>query len=117
MTTNLLPALVLCALLTACHEAPPADRSPVVSEVRQVALSGARNLKESSGVAMSRDQAGLIYTIDDSGNEPVLYAFDTTGADRGTWRIKNATNLDWEAIATAPCGAENCVYIGDVGDN
>jgi hypothetical protein len=66
---------------------------------------------------MSRDQAGLIYTIDDSGNRPTLFAFDTTGADRGTWPVVNATNLDWEAIATAPCGTRNCVYIGDVGDN
>ncbi len=66
---------------------------------------------------MSREQPGLIYTIDDSGNEPTLFAFDTTGADRGTWPVANATNLDWEAIATAPCGAQSCVYIGDVGDN
>lgn len=109
--------LVFCALLTACREAPKADRSPGVSDVSQVMLAGGRNLKESSGIAMSRDHAGVIYTIDDSGNRPTLFAFDTSGADRGTWIVANATNRDWEAIATAPCGAQSCVYIGDVGDN
>jgi hypothetical protein len=117
MTTNLLPALGLCALLAGCREATPTKRSDGVSDVTQVALAGGRNLKESSGVAMSREEPGLLYTIDDSGNRPTLFAFDTTGADRGTWIIANATNRDWEAIAVAPCGAQSCVYIGDVGDN
>jgi hypothetical protein len=123
MTTNLLRALVLCALLTGCatrerDETPvAADATPVVANVTQVPLTGRRNLRESSGIAMSRDQTGVIYTIDDSGNQPQLFAFDTTGADRGTWLVTHATNLDWEAIATAPCGTQNCVYIGDVGDN
>src|SRR4051812_27032138 len=96
MTTNLLPALGLCALLSACHEAPRAERSAGVSDVTQVALTGGRNLRESSGAAMSRDHPGLIYTIEDSGNQPKLFAFDTTGADRGTWVVANATNVDWE---------------------
>lgn len=71
---------------------------------------------------MSPDQPDVFFTINDSGNDPVLYAVDTTGADRGTWRIARARNVDWEAASIGPCGdasddAPHCVYIGDVGDN
>src|SRR6185503_2758373 len=46
------------------------------------------------------------------------FAFDTTGENRGVWRILGATNVDWEAISVGPCrGNRDCVYIGDVGDN
>jgi hypothetical protein len=85
------------------------------------------DLDESSGAAMSVAQRGVLFTINDSGNEPLLYALDTTGTDRGAWRVQGARNVDWEAIAIAPCrrpatsgpdGADSsCVYIGDVGDN
>jgi hypothetical protein len=84
-------------------------------------------LDESSGAASSVAQRGVVFTINDSGNEPLLYALDTTGTDRGAWRVRGARNVDWEAIALGPCGApdtsgtdrvaSSCVYIGDVGDN
>ena len=75
------------------------------------------DLVESSGAAMSSTQPGVLFTINDSGNEPLLFAVDTTGAMRGTWRVQNAQNVDWEAVSIGPCGTVSCVYIGDVGDN
>ena len=74
-------------------------------------------LRESSGVVVSRRQPGVLWTIDDSGNPPWLFATDTLGADRGTFRVANARNQDWEAIALGPCGASDCLYIADTGDN
>ena len=85
-------------------------------------------LRESSGVATSSTQPGLLFTINDSGNDPILYALDSTGTDRGAWRVTGATNDDWEAIAVGPCAESDrsnaldrtdlqCVYIGDTGDN
>lgn len=77
-------------------------------------------LPENSAAAMSRTQPGVLFTINDSGNEPVLFAIDTTGAPRGAWRVNGATNVDWEAASIGPCapgGAPACVYIGDTGDN
>jgi len=63
-----------------------------------------------------------MFTINDSGNEPILYAFDTTGADRGAWRVNGATDVDWESASLGACaGKPNdttaCLYIGDTGDN
>lgn len=81
----------------------------------------APELVENSAAAMSVRQPGVLFSINDSGNEPLLFALDTTGANRGVWRILGATDVDWESAAVAPCApatpAASCVYIGDTGDN
>ena len=77
-------------------------------------------VRETSGVAASRARAGVFWTHNDSGGDPVLFALDSTGAVTGRVRIRDATNRDWEDVAVAPCppGSEgDCVYIGDTGDN
>jgi hypothetical protein len=85
-------------------------------------------LTESSGAAMSVTQSGIWFTINDSGHEPILFAVDTLGAERGRWLVNDAKNNDWEAVAIGSCGDSGsagrdgagpmrCVYIGDVGDN
>lgn len=76
-----------------------------------------RLLTESSGVAVSRAQPGILWTLNDSGNDPLLFATDTLGRDRGTFRVTGARNEDWEAIRIARCGPRTCLYIGDIGDN
>lgn len=76
-----------------------------------------RLLTESSGVAASRTQPGVLWTFNDSGNDPILFATDTLGRDRGAFRVTGATNVDWEAIAQGPCGTRQCLFIGDIGDN
>jgi hypothetical protein len=85
-----------------------------------------KELRESSGAVMSTVQPGVLFTINDSGNEPLLFALDTTGADRGTWRLAGARNDDWEGAAMGPCARRDtpldpttadCIYVGDVGDN
>ena len=89
-------------------------------DIRIVPLHAAPGLVENSAAAMSTAQAGVLFTINDSGNDPLLYAVDTTGRDRGLWRVLGATNVDWESAAVAPCpdvAAASCVYIGDTGDN
>jgi len=95
-----------------------------------------KELKENSGTTLSPAQPGVLFAINDSGNDPLLFALDTTGAERGVWRIAGARNSDWEAVSVGPCGArpmrtadtanttastriepDGCLYIGDVGDN
>lgn len=96
----------------------PADALP--RDVRVTPLAFARDVDENSAAAASVAHPGLVFTINDSGNDPELFAFDTTGGDRGRWRIEGAMNRDWEAVAVGRCGPEHdawCVYIGDVGDN
>jgi hypothetical protein len=74
-------------------------------------------LAESSGVAASRRQPGVLWTLNDSGHEPWIFATDTLGRDLGTFRVAEADNYDWEALALGPCGGRECLYIADTGDN
>ena len=76
-----------------------------------------RLITESSGVAASRAQPGVLWTFNDSGNDPILFATDTRGRDRATFRVAGATNEDWEAITLGACGRRQCLFIGDIGDN
>ncbi len=76
-------------------------------------------IKESSGVAASRINAGVYWTHNDSGDGPFLYAFDREGKKRGVWRVMGAKADDWEDMAAGP-GPERgrtYLYLGDIGDN
>ena len=75
-------------------------RGPLPEEVR-----------ESSGLLLRGD---LLITHNDSGNEPVLYAVDTSSLQvRRRVRIAGVANTDWEDLAED----ENYLYIGDIGNN
>jgi hypothetical protein len=78
-------------------------------------------LVENSIAVTSVTQPGIIFGANDSGHDALLFAFDSTGASRGIWKVNGARNLDWEAASLGPCagkpGALNCLYLGDVGDN
>lgn len=55
-----------------------------------------------------------LWTLNDSGNKPVLYRLDSvTGKVLQRIRIKGAVNHDWEALTQD----KEHIYIGDVGDN
>ncbi|MGH8542419.1 MAG: hypothetical protein ACREX3_01975 [Gammaproteobacteria bacterium] len=109
---------MIVALLLALQASPPSpgDRAP--AEFRSP------RVRESSGVAVSRAQPGVLWTHNDSGDGPYLYATDLSGRDRGRLRVAGARAVDWEAIALGPCpqpvraptGAA-CLYVGDTGDN
>jgi len=136
-------AVVLCTLV-ACSGADVrsavsdgraaflgADTMGVIpGNVIRIDVHARRELTENSGTTLSPAQPGVLFAINDSGNDPLLFALDTTGAERGVWRIAGARNSDWEAVSVGPCGAratdttastrtepDACVYIGDVGDN
>jgi hypothetical protein len=72
--------------------------------------------RESSGLALGRERPGLLWTHNDRGNEPELYAVDAEGRLAQTVRLAEAA-VDWEDIEIAACPGGNCLYIGDIGDN
>ena len=86
-------------------------------EAHQTAVFGDARVTESSGVAVSRRSPGVLWTHNDSGNPPYLFATDTTGAVRGTFSVTGARNVDWEDIALGPCEGGSCLYLADTGDN
>ena len=86
-------------------------------EVRRSGVFKAAGLTESSGVAVSRTQPGVLWTLNDSSNPAWLFATDTSGSDLGTYKVPGAHNRDWETLAEGSCGTHACLYIGDTGDN
>ncbi|HEY0540632.1 MAG TPA: hypothetical protein VGD53_19835 [Actinoallomurus sp.] len=68
---------------------------------------------ESSGLAASRRHPGIVYTFNDSGGRPQVYALGPDCRTRATLTFAGARNRDWEAMALGPGG----IYVGDIGDN
>ena len=74
-------------------------------------------LQESSGVAWSRSQPGVLFTHNDGGHEASIFALDTLGTVLGKIPLAGARNRDWEDIATGECSPGSCIYLADIGDN
>lgn len=108
------------ALISACAPAGSESAKNAPPLLRDVSTPGrieAMDLTEASGLAQSARDSRVFWSFGDSGNEPQLFAFDSTGRSLGTVKVTGATNRDWEAIAVGPCARGACLYIGDVGDN
>jgi hypothetical protein len=73
-------------------------------------------IPETSGLAVSRRNPGLLWSHNDSGSAAVLFALDTAGTVRGRVRVPIRTR-DWEDISAARCLSGDCLYIADIGDN
>jgi hypothetical protein len=102
---------------------PPANRgwadgSNYKPPVHLVNLEN-QSVNESSGIAASRRNKGVLWTHNDSGGSPFIFAFDRQGKHRGVWRITGAGAVDWEdmAIGPGPTRGLSYLYIGDIGDN
>lgn len=68
-------------------------------------------LPETSGMLWYN---GTIWSHNDSGGEPVIYAVDSaTGALQRTVTLQNATAVDWEDITQG----NGFVFVGDIGNN
>ncbi len=73
---------------------------------------------ESSGLAASSLHDGVVYTHNDSGGGPVVYAVGSDGKTRAALTLRGAPDRDWEAIAPGrdPEGRP-ALWVGDIGDN
>jgi hypothetical protein len=81
-------------------------------------------LRESSGLAVSRTQPGVLWSHNDSGDGPNLYAINSSGRLLAVVPVTNADAQDWEDMASGPCPAglstpksPYCLYVADTGDN
>jgi hypothetical protein len=92
-------------LFQQCHGQPTA------TPVQVCQLPG--DLNESSALIVS--SSGLFWSLNDSGGDPILYAFDTTGALVDTIVVTGAINRDWESLAVDQAGGR--IFIGDFGNN
>ena len=105
-------------------EAPPAatsSRPPALCAALRARISGRvrdPTATELSGLVRSRTQRDLLWSHNDSGAGPELYALRSDGRVAARPQVAGAQAVDWEDIAAgpAPRGA-SLLYIGDIGDN
>jgi len=80
-----------------------------------------QRLQESSGIAVSRSQWGILWTHNDSGDREFIYAIDIQGRNFGRIKVRGADAKDWEDISLGRCPLsfehEHCLYVADTGDN
>lgn len=70
-----------------------------------------QELVESSGIIF---YDGLLWSFNDSGNQPILYGVDTADCQvKRKIKFTGVPNIDWEAIAQD----SKYIYIGDIGNN
>lgn len=75
-------------------------------------------ITESSGLAASRRHRGVLYTHNDSGGRPQIYAVGPDGKVKATITLAGAAMRDWEGIAAGRDEAGRpALYVADIGDN
>ena len=91
-----------------------ADDSECSLDGPPIALPGA--LRETSGVATGIRNPSLVWTHNDRGRGPVLYAVDRDGHVHARIEL-NQSNDDWEDVARGRCDLGACLYVAGTGDN
>ena len=97
-------------------------RPPQCPEVEPTVAVGALQhdaLDEASGLVAGRKNAGLLWTHNDSGDSPRLFAMDPDGRHRAIVELSGAPHGDWEdiAIGVDPETGEPLLFVGDIGAN
>ncbi len=84
----------------------------------KIAAFETNNLKEASGLVMSRANHNFFWTHNDSGGKPEIYLFDKNGLHWATFKVP-ALARDWEEIKIGggPQANKNYIYVADTGDN
>ncbi|MGD8610939.1 MAG: hypothetical protein PVJ44_02475 [Desulfobacterales bacterium] len=115
------PVVIVAAFLmfTACAADMLTKGAPpeVVGEPQRTGQLENPRLNEVSGLAASSLYPGLLWAVNDGGDDPLLYAVGSDGADLGTFRVEGAVNFDWEALASFRLQGSAYLLIADVGDN
>ncbi len=102
--------------LSACGAASHDDAS-LHRFVTQTGTLQNSDISEASGLARSNRDENILWAINDSGSIPTLYALDKEGGDRGSVRLYNVNNVDWEDLASFESGGTPWLLVADIGDN
>ncbi|QXJ24118.1 hypothetical protein AGRA3207_005377 [Actinomadura graeca] len=75
-------------------------------------------ITESSGLAASRRHPGIVYTHNDSGGVPKVYALGPNGGVRAVLTLAGAGARDWEGMALGKDEqGRPAIFVADIGDN
>lgn len=108
--------LIFAAVIASCAAVTHSLQRQAAERGQLCSLKNPK-VDESSGVAVSRRARGIYWTHNDSGDGPNFFAFDSNGADLGTYTLKGVDAFDWEDMASAKIDRSPYLYLGDIGDN
>src|SRR5262249_40948692 len=93
-----LPAVILASL----GFAPDLQAAPEFAAPVTQGSVDAGSLRQASGIALSHDNPGVLWTHNDAGDGPRIFALNTQGQLLGTYSLPGADAVDYEDIAIGP---------------
>ena len=113
-----MPAIVALGLVTVLTvTSQPLPASATDSPARKVRTLKDPEIVESSGLALSLYRDRRLWTHNDSGGGPRLYAIGRRGQTTGRYYLTDARAWDWEAMASAKRNGKKFLFVGEIGDN
>lgn len=88
----------------------------VSSEQKQYAIEN-KKINESSGLACSTRDKKILWTHNDSGHMPIIYAMNTRGENLAVFHIEDIVSYDWEDMDAFEYQGSHFLLIADTGDN
>jgi hypothetical protein len=74
-------------------------------------------ITEASGMAASPRDGRFLWIINDSGAKPAIHLIQADGTDRGSIRLKDLKNKDWEDLDSFTLNGKSYLLVSDTGDN
>lgn len=112
--------ILLCNLYSFCkitkRDKPKGHCSDVGQGV-EIGQMDDKDMEEASGLAYSRIQEGVLYTINDHGGPNSVIALGESGAKMTDIILEGIENEDWEDIATTVTEGVSQILVSDTGNN
>ena len=115
-----LGCLVVMAMVSipwGCAHTGAIPPNPTFKKSQKAAVFSDKQINESSGLAMSHRRKDLLWTHNDSGGSPTLFAVTTSGTHLGQVDLFPAENVDWEDMASFQWKGDPWLLVADTGDN
>jgi hypothetical protein len=111
--------LLALGLAAAVGLLPVGGRAAAAPPVGRVLFHLAdQRIAESSGLAVATREPGVWFTHNDSGDGARFFALGPSGRTLATYDVDNATNIDWEDMASARSRTGvPTLWFADTGDN
>jgi hypothetical protein len=109
-------AISLLALGASSGCSPAEQQQDTDSRTTIVGTLENNDVDEASGMARSQRSPDTLWVVNDDGPS-VLHAIDTTGGMLGRVKIADASNRDWEDMASFTLDGIPYLLLADIGDN
>ncbi len=108
--------LLILVFFTGCGGSAEETDGTARPAIEIVSSIDSKRLDEISGLARSHRREGVFWAINDDGPAEI-HAIDLDGKKHGSVRIRDASNRDWEDLASFELDGVPYLVVADIGDN